>query len=230
MKTERIEQNFVVKLEKNHGPLGITLAGSEQPGQPITISAMAEGGLAQKTGEVEVSDQLLAINGQNVQNMALSDATKLLHKFNDVVYLHLSRTSKSADFLYKQKHNFLFNKKILEDIEIPENIPQPQAIYAKVVKKSSKSPSIKDNLSTSSTDSYRSIHVILHKDQVYDDYGFSVSDGLYEKGVYINRIRSGGPADCSGLLKPFDRIIQVFFSMNFNNLNLFNELFLFAGQ
>lgn len=76
------------------------------------------------------------------------------------------------------------------------------------MKKTSKSPSIKDNLSTSS-DGFRTIHVVLHKDKVYDDYGFSVSDGLYEKGVYINRIRSGGPADLTGQLKPFDRIIQV---------------------
>uniref|UniRef100_A0A336K412 CSON000472 protein n=1 Tax=Culicoides sonorensis TaxID=179676 RepID=A0A336K412_CULSO len=187
IKTEKIEQNFVVKLEKNHGPLGITLAGSEQAGQPITISAIADGGLAQKTGEIDIGDQLLAVNGQNVQNMALSDATKLLHKFNDVVYLQLSR---------------------IKDIEIPSHIPQPQAIYAKVVKKTSKSPSINDNISTSS-DGFRTIHVVLHKDTIYDDYGFSVSDGLYEKGVYINRIRSGGPADLTGQLKPFDRIIQV---------------------
>lgn len=52
-------------------------------------------------------------------------------------------------------------------------------------------------------------HVTLYKDSIYDDYGFSVSDGLYEKGVYINRIRKGGPADIVGLLKPYDRIIQV---------------------
>lgn len=56
---------------------------------------------------------------------------------------------------------------------------------------------------------YTSFHVTLYKDKVYDDYGFSVSDGLYERGVYINRIRSGGPADTVGLLKPFDRIVQV---------------------
>lgn len=55
----------------------------------------------------------------------------------------------------------------------------------------------------------------LYKDKVYDDYGFSVSDGLYERGVYINRIRSGGPADTVGLLKPFDRIIQVYFILDF---------------
>lgn len=50
--------------------------------------------------------------------------------------------------------------------------------------------------------------VTLFKDNVYEDFGFSVSNGLYEKGVYVNRIRPGGPADMSGILKPFDRILQ----------------------
>ena len=35
--------------------------------------------------------------------------------------------------------------------------------------------------------------------QVYEDFGFSVSDGLYEKGIYVNRIRKGGPAHASGI-------------------------------
>ncbi|XP_045132371.1 glutamate receptor-interacting protein 2-like isoform X11 [Portunus trituberculatus] len=51
--------------------------------------------------------------------------------------------------------------------------------------------------------------VTLHKDCIYEDFGFSVSDGLYEKGVYVNRIRKAGPADRSGVLKPYDRILQV---------------------
>lgn len=65
------------------------------------------------------------------------------------------------------------------------------------------------NSSRDDSTQYRSFHVTLYKDKVYDDYGFSVSDGLYERGVYINRIRSGGPADVVGSLKPFDRIMQV---------------------
>lgn len=51
--------------------------------------------------------------------------------------------------------------------------------------------------------------VTLFKDPVYEDFGFSVSDGLYERGVYINRIRKGGPADLSTVLQPYDRILQV---------------------
>lgn len=52
-------------------------------------------------------------------------------------------------------------------------------------------------------------HVTLYKDVVYDDYGFSLSDGLFSRGVFVNRIRRGGPADIVGRIKPFDRILQV---------------------
>ncbi|PIO31111.1 hypothetical protein AB205_0055910, partial [Aquarana catesbeiana] len=54
----------------------------------------------------------------------------------------------------------------------------------------------------------REIEVTVMKDLETDDFGFSVSDGLLEKGVYVNMIRPGGPADRSGL-QPFDRILQV---------------------
>lgn len=52
--------------------------------------------------------------------------------------------------------------------------------------------------------------MIVKKDVESHDFGFSVSDGLLEKGVYVNMIRPDGPADHAGL-KPFDRILQVFF-------------------
>uniref|UniRef100_A0A672MFX7 Glutamate receptor-interacting protein 2-like n=1 Tax=Sinocyclocheilus grahami TaxID=75366 RepID=A0A672MFX7_SINGR len=46
------------------------------------------------------------------------------------------------------------------------------------------------------------------KDVDSRDFGFSVSDGLLEKGVYVNMIRPDGPADKAGL-RPYDRILQV---------------------
>ena len=51
--------------------------------------------------------------------------------------------------------------------------------------------------------------VTLFKDTVYEDFGFSVSDGLYERGIFVNTVRKGGPADTSGLIKAFDRILQI---------------------
>ncbi|XP_071984439.1 glutamate receptor-interacting protein 2 isoform X3 [Engystomops pustulosus] len=52
------------------------------------------------------------------------------------------------------------------------------------------------------------LKVTVMKDLETDDFGFSVSDGLLDKGVYVNMIRPGGPADRSGL-QPYDRILQV---------------------
>uniref|UniRef100_A0A8D0D820 Glutamate receptor interacting protein 2a n=1 Tax=Sander lucioperca TaxID=283035 RepID=A0A8D0D820_SANLU len=55
---------------------------------------------------------------------------------------------------------------------------------------------------------YLCLQVTVRKDLESHDFGFSVSDGLLEKGVYVNMIRPDGPADQAGL-KPFDRILQV---------------------
>ena len=55
--------------------------------------------------------------------------------------------------------------------------------------------------------------VTLFKDPIFEDFGFSLSDGLYERGIFVARIKPGGPADGSGLLRPFDRILQVMMMM-----------------
>lgn len=54
----------------------------------------------------------------------------------------------------------------------------------------------------------RLLQVSLSKASELEDFGFSVSDGLLEKGVYVNNIRPGGPAEVAGL-KPYDRLLQV---------------------
>lgn len=140
--------------------------------------------------------------------------------------------------------NFWINVSLFSDYEnqyILNNDINAQAVYAKVQRRP-RSPIFGNNInanveivSNSSKEEdgtrYNSFHVTLYKDKVYDDYGFSVSDGLYERGVYINRIRSGGPADTVGLLKPFDRIVQV---IDNTIHDLFNRFFLqfpkFSGE
>ena len=39
-------------------------------------------------------------------------------------------------------------------------------------------------------------------------YGFSVSDGLLDKGVYIHSIKPDGPANRAGI-QPYDKILQI---------------------
>lgn len=54
------------------------------------------------------------------------------------------------------------------------------------------------------------IHTVhLVKAEGFADFGFSVSDGLVEPGIYVRAIKHGGLADMSGKLAPFDRILKV---------------------
>lgn len=50
--------------------------------------------------------------------------------------------------------------------------------------------------------------ISLTRSTVVEDFGFGLSDGMYEKGVYISGVRKGSIADLNGL-KPFDRVLQV---------------------
>lgn len=50
--------------------------------------------------------------------------------------------------------------------------------------------------------------VTISKDPYYEDFGFSLSDGAFERGVYVNRIRPSGPAETIGL-KTCDQILKV---------------------
>jgi len=51
------------------------------------------------------------------------------------------------------------------------------------------------------------LKVTLRRPRETDDFGFSLSDGVFEKGVYVGAVRPGGPA--AGALKPYDRVLQV---------------------
>ncbi|CAM9440051.1 unnamed protein product [Lampetra planeri] len=54
----------------------------------------------------------------------------------------------------------------------------------------------------------KDVKVTLHRRDSTEDFGFSVSDGLLEKGVFVTSVRLGGPAERDGL-RPFDRIVEV---------------------
>lgn len=80
-----------VRLEINGGPLGITLAGSEDSSKPILISDILEGGIAHNSRNIQIGDCLLAVNGESVQSKPLSHATKLLQNLGNIVDLKISR-------------------------------------------------------------------------------------------------------------------------------------------
>ncbi|XP_069674569.1 glutamate receptor-interacting protein 2 isoform X2 [Periplaneta americana] len=397
---------YTVELARRGGPLGITIAGSEEPFEPITISGLTQGGLAEQTGALHVGDRLLAINGESLRGKPLSEAIALLQSSGDTVTLKIARTIakplsescentvlsagqfgpalpsvdsaveswdssvleqsppsnntspdnsqptqqltvaevyKSESATVKRKHkvgptgdaqlsptdqtwdsishsshsldsgqsgamseeekvqhwetsplaehettatkqshgagtivsvepslprsDIIFSSPdskplspvghkpptghplpVHKDVYYPTDSPPPSPLPLPHYLRNNTLPhrrryvgaedppslgmnyqeetggNIYMNTETSGSNVYgcgsyshftsgsqqlELYQVTLFKDPVYEDFGFSVSDGLYERGVYINRIRKGGPADLSTVLRPYDRILQV---------------------
>uniref|UniRef100_A0A8C2WUX6 Glutamate receptor interacting protein 2 n=1 Tax=Cyclopterus lumpus TaxID=8103 RepID=A0A8C2WUX6_CYCLU len=346
---------YTVELKRYGGPLGITISGTEEPFDPITISGLTKRGLAERTGAIHVGDRILAINSVSLKGKPLSEAIHLLQMAGETVTLKIkkqldgayaywlinelsdpeeeddltdsqqtnklselySTTIPSVDsameswdgsgldagygsqgtynhqaagialhphewrsqqqrgatpppgrrknypfsdggfseddwdkppgFIGQQPDGILLDPddsfwcQALEDLEtcgqsellreIEASIMTGTAISLGVdgVNKppaeqshSRMSPLRRNSLLHQGNLLHQGAHlhqgnketrkrgnqVTVVKDPEIDDFGFSVSDGFLEKGVYVNMIRPDGPADRAGL-RPYDRILQV---------------------
>lgn len=85
---------YTVELQKRGGALGITISGTDSPLDPIMISGLTEGGLADReaTGAIHIGDRLLAINGNPTKGKTLAEAINMLQVAGDLVTLKISRT------------------------------------------------------------------------------------------------------------------------------------------
>uniref|UniRef100_H2UVK4 Glutamate receptor interacting protein 2 n=1 Tax=Takifugu rubripes TaxID=31033 RepID=H2UVK4_TAKRU len=358
---------YTVELKRYGGPLGITISGTEEPFDPITISGLTKRGLAERTGAIHVGDRILAINSVSLKGKPLSEAIHLLQMAGETVTLkikkqldsklgtdteedeltdsqqtnklselyattipsvdsamdswdgsgldagygsqgtyshqaagialhpHEWRSAKQphsttpppgrqknypfsdggfseddwdrpslAGFLCHQADGILLDPEdsfwcqALEDLEtcgqsellreieasimtgtaislgvdgVPKPPPEPILSHSRMspLRRNSllnqgnllhqpphlaqgrtwESRRIKEEMQGIVSPTPLELHkVTVIKDPEIDDFGFSVSDGFLEKGVYVNMIRPDGPADRAGL-KPFDRILQV---------------------
>uniref|UniRef100_A0A8C6MLN4 Glutamate receptor interacting protein 2 n=1 Tax=Nothobranchius furzeri TaxID=105023 RepID=A0A8C6MLN4_NOTFU len=354
---------YTVELKRYGGPLGITISGTEEPFDPITISGLTKRGLAERTGAIHVGDRILAINSVSLKGKPLSEAIHLLQMAGETVTLKIkkqldsdlhvlpvhndvsdpeeddltdsqqtnklselySTTIPSVDsameswdgsgldagygsqgthqgagvalhphewrsakqqcnatppvgrrknypfsdggfseddwdkppgFIGQQPDGILLDpddsfwcqaledletcgqSELLREIEVYSHLleevqydqdahlhhgahihqehqspllhhePKPKASL-RVSERTWESRRIKEEMQGILSPTPLELHkVTVIKDPESDDFGFSVSDGFLEKGVYVNMIRPDGPADRAGL-KPFDRILQV---------------------
>ncbi|XP_057285464.1 glutamate receptor-interacting protein 1 isoform X8 [Pezoporus wallicus] len=354
---------YTVELKRYGGPLGITISGTEEPFDPIIISSLTKGGLAERTGAIHIGDRILAINSSSLKGKPLSEAIHLLQMAGETVTLkikkqtdatspkkfsvpvgHVSELSDAEDEtsaaqksgklsdIYSttvpsvdsaveswdgsgidtsfgnqghsyQASGYNFNayewrtpkQTSLSPPSKPQNHPfhdtglsddewdRPTASSTaskntwqqketetlgenqenhlkqtsversggesnRSVKKESKmwkgasggprkgggqleewntssftgthdnteadqeenfwSQALEDLETCGQSGILRELEVTLYKDSDGEDFGFSVSDGLLEKGVYVKNIRPAGPGDLGGL-KPYDRLLQV---------------------
>ncbi|KFV98257.1 Glutamate receptor-interacting protein 1, partial [Fulmarus glacialis] len=365
---------YTVELKRYGGPLGITISGTEEPFDPIIISSLTKGGLAERTGAIHIGDRILAINSSSLKGKPLSEAIHLLQMAGETVTLkikkqtdatspkkfsvpvgHISELSDAEDEasaaqksgklsdIYSttvpsvdsaveswdgsgidtsfgnqghsyQASGYNFNayewrspkqtslsppskprnhpfhdtglsddewdrptassftgthdnteadqeenfwSQALEDLEtcgqsgilreleatimsgstmsLNHENPQPRSqlgrqasfqerstvrphysqatrsntLPSDVGRKSMVLRKIKQEMKEIMSPTPVELHkVTLYKDSDGDDFGFSVSDGLLEKGVYVKNIRPAGPGDLGGL-KPYDRLLQI---------------------
>uniref|UniRef100_A0A8B9KG24 Glutamate receptor interacting protein 2b n=1 Tax=Astyanax mexicanus TaxID=7994 RepID=A0A8B9KG24_ASTMX len=223
---------YTVELKRYGGPLGITISGTEEPFDPIIISGLTKRGLAERTGAIHVGDRILAINNVSLKGKPLSEAIHLLQMAGETVTLKIKKQLDSKFynffvFLFCHRyagqthadsilldHEDSFWCQALEDLE---TCGQSELLREIEVNCGEIHSSLKNFQSLSHSHTLLHTLIFTHtllvkvtviKDPERDDFGFSVSDGFLEKGVYVNMIRPEGPADRAGL-KPYDRILQV---------------------
>ncbi|XP_076776448.1 glutamate receptor-interacting protein 1 isoform X14 [Arvicanthis niloticus] len=318
---------YTVELKRYGGPLGITISGTEEPFDPIIISSLTKGGLAERTGAIHTGDRILAINSSSLKGKPLSEAIHLLQMAGETVTLKIKKqtdgsTFQTSGYNYstydwrspkqraslspvpkprsqtypdvglsnedwdrstasgfagasdsadaEQEENFW--SQALEDLEtcgqsgilreLEEKADRRvslrnMTLLATIMSGSTMSlnheaPTARSQLGRQASFQERSssrphysqttrsntlpsdvgrksvtlrkmkqeikeivsptpveLHkVTLYKDSGMEDFGFSVADGLLEKGVYVKNIRPAGPGDLGGL-KPYDRLLQV---------------------
>ena len=149
-------------------------------------------------------------------------SNKLYHTFSQN---KLSRVSQIPVARAATKRDSLTRRRQLEDLEDSSEIKQIQSALIESEKYLHKIGQIAEPPSSSDPDSdyepaYKGRHrryasnkftqciqqrVRLVKTD-YNDFGFSISDSAYEPGIYIHKVKPGGPAEASGL-KPYDRIL-----------------------
>ncbi|XP_076967456.1 glutamate receptor-interacting protein 1 isoform X5 [Tamandua tetradactyla] len=303
---------YTVELKRYGGPLGITISGTEEPFDPIIISSLTKGGLAERTGAIHIGDRILAINSSSLKGKPLSEAIHLLQMAGETVTLKIKKQTDGTSFQAsgynfntydwrspkqrgslspitkprsqtspdvglsnedwdrptgsgfsgvsdsaeaEQEENFW--SQALEDLETCGQSGILRELEATIMSGSTMSlnheaPTARSQLGRQASFQERStsrphysqttrsntlpsdvgrksvtlrkmkqeikeimsptpveLHkVTLYKESDMEDFGFSVADGLLEKGVYVKNIRPAGPGDLGGL-KPYDRLLQV---------------------
>uniref|UniRef100_A0A8C6MJP3 Glutamate receptor interacting protein 2 n=1 Tax=Nothobranchius furzeri TaxID=105023 RepID=A0A8C6MJP3_NOTFU len=204
---------YTVELKRYGGPLGITISGTEEPFDPITISGLTKRGLAERTGAIHVGDRILAINSVSLKGKPLSEAIHLLQMAGETVTLKIKKQLDSEclsqEFHYDPEEDDLTDSQQTNKLSELYSTTIPSVDSAMESWDGSGLDAGYGSQGTPYSDMfYCRFKVTVIKDPESDDFGFSVSDGFLEKGVYVNMIRPDGPADRAGL-KPFDRILQV---------------------
>uniref|UniRef100_A0A8C7AYP4 Glutamate receptor interacting protein 1 n=1 Tax=Neovison vison TaxID=452646 RepID=A0A8C7AYP4_NEOVI len=113
---------YTVELKRYGGPLGITISGTEEPFDPIIISSLTKGGLAERTGAIHIGDRILAINSSSLKGKPLSEAIHLLQMAGETVTLKIKKQTDAQSASSPKKFPLASH---LSDLGDAEEDPSP---------------------------------------------------------------------------------------------------------
>ncbi|XP_020898984.1 disks large homolog 1-like [Exaiptasia diaphana] len=91
------EQPFEVHLIKGPQGLGMSLTGGEMGGNgPIYIKRLVPGGSAALSGQLQVNDILLQVNGKSMERLSYREALSILRNCPPEVRLLVKRSKGSS--------------------------------------------------------------------------------------------------------------------------------------
>ncbi|XP_004752530.1 glutamate receptor-interacting protein 1 isoform X4 [Mustela lutreola] len=108
---------YTVELKRYGGPLGITISGTEEPFDPIIISSLTKGGLAERTGAIHIGDRILAINSSSLKGKPLSEAIHLLQMAGETVTLKIKKQTDAQSASSPKKFPMASHLSDLGDVE-----------------------------------------------------------------------------------------------------------------
>ncbi|XP_004415671.1 PREDICTED: glutamate receptor-interacting protein 1 isoform X2 [Odobenus rosmarus divergens] len=108
---------YTVELKRYGGPLGITISGTEEPFDPIIISSLTKGGLAERTGAIHIGDRILAINSSSLKGKPLSEAIHLLQMAGETVTLKIKKQTDAQSASSPKKFPIASHLSDLGDVE-----------------------------------------------------------------------------------------------------------------
>ncbi|KAM4881806.1 LOW QUALITY PROTEIN: glutamate receptor-interacting protein 1 [Thomomys bottae] len=108
---------YTVELKRYGGPLGITISGTEEPFDPIIISSLTKGGLAERTGAIHIGDRILAINSSSLKGKPLSEAIHLLQMAGETVTLKIKKQTDAQSASSPKKFPIPSHLSELGDVE-----------------------------------------------------------------------------------------------------------------
>ncbi|XP_017113864.1 patj homolog isoform X2 [Drosophila elegans] len=98
-------ETYVVELHKNVYGLGITVAGyvcEEEDLSGIFVKSIIEGSAAETSGQIQINDRIVAVDGRSLSGVTNHQAVELLRNTDIVVHLTLERFLRGRKFEHLQ--------------------------------------------------------------------------------------------------------------------------------